>query len=121
MRRALQTSFDLFLVAFAALAWGFASFAFGSRWLSPTAGGLLGIGFVFAMLATLLTVLLNDQRSDALRNGACPRCDAPISSEHRHRRWDAAQGKWLPPSTAWDCLDCQFSHGETWACPACPR
>ena len=111
---------DAALAMVAALAWSFAAFAFGARWFSPLAGGLVGLGLLLSGGAMVLSMHLRDRRLLALARGACPRCGAAVAPEHRHRRWDAARASWSQPSTSWDCGACGFSHAESWPCPSCP-
>jgi len=118
---ATRSAVDALLALVAVLAWAFAVFAFGARWFSPMAGGLLALAIVLSASATILSMHLRDRRLLALSKGACPRCGARLPSEHRHRRWEPGRAVWEPPSTAWDCGGCGFTHSESWACPACLR
>jgi hypothetical protein len=111
---------DAALAMVAVLAWGFAAFAFGARWLSPLAGGLVGLGVLLSAGTMVLSMHLRDRLLLALAGGACPRCGAAVVAEHRHRHWNAAAAAWAPASTTWDCGACGFSHGESWLCPSCP-
>jgi len=117
----VREGIDLLLAVFGGLAWAFAAFALGSRFISPAAGGLLGIGFLLSAAALILAMYLQDSQLRLLARGRCPTCRAAVAFEHRHRRWDPTRSRWLPPATTWDCDACAFSHGEAWACPACPE
>ncbi len=112
---------DFLLAAIAALAWSFAGFALGSRFVSHTAGDLIGIGLLFSTSAMLLTTYLRDQRLASLADGRCPRCRSRVGVEHRHRRWEPDRGEWVAPATSWECTGCLYSHAESWPCPGCPE
>jgi hypothetical protein len=117
----LRGGFDLAIALFGVAAWSFAAFVFGSRWLSPTAGGLIGVGLFLSSLALVVGTFVQDARYDRLAAGVCPRCRGAIAADHRHRRWEATRQVWLAPATTWECGACGFSHGEAWECPACPE
>jgi phosphate/sulfate permease len=116
----LKEGFDLAMGLVAALSWSFAVFVFGSRLLSPGAGGLLALALLLSSLTALLSGHLRERRLRSLAAGACPRCGAALAPEHRHRRWDPEARAWLSPVTSWECGRCAFSHGEAWPCAACP-
>jgi hypothetical protein len=116
----LRGGFDLLIALIGVAAWSFAAFVFGSRFLSPTAGGLLAVALFISTLAMVVGGHLQDSRLQRLAAGVCPGCRQPLASEHRHRRWDADQAQWTTPATIWECSRCGFSHSESWACPACP-
>ena len=118
---AVRDGLDLLLGAVAALAWSFAGFALGARYVSLTAGEILGIGLLSSAVVTGLTVHLRDRRLGLLTEGLCPRCRQRVVLEHRHRRWEPAPGEWRPPVVTWDCPSCAYSHAESWPCPACPE
>jgi hypothetical protein len=118
---ALRTSLDLGLSLLGAAAWSFAAFVFGSRLFSPTAGGVIAFALFVSSLTWVIAGHLQDQRMERLALGKCPRCRQPIASEHRHRRWDPSRSTWLAPSTSWECRSCDYSHSESWPCPACPE
>jgi hypothetical protein len=115
-----RSAVDAVLALIAALAWCFAVFAFGARWVSPMAAGLLALAVLLSASAMVLTMHLRDRRLLALSRGSCPLCAAHIAWEHRHRRWQPSRAVWEPPSTSWDCTRCGFAHQESWPCPACP-
>lgn len=119
--RLVQGGIDLTLALFGALSWSFAAFVFGSRYVSPAAGGLLGIGLLLSSGAMLLGAMLRDRRQRLLNEGTCPRCRSGVTFEHRHRRWEPGRSVWEAPSTAWECRACGFAASEEWACPACPE
>jgi hypothetical protein len=116
-----RSAIDSLLALVAALAWGFAVFAFGARWVSPMASGLLALAVLLSASVMVLTMHLRDRRLLALSKGVCPRCGTAIVSEHRHGRWEPMRAVWEPPGTAWDCARCGYSHSESWPCPACLR
>ncbi|HLF79113.1 MAG TPA: hypothetical protein VJB57_16655 [Dehalococcoidia bacterium] len=116
VRRGLDLLVDLVGVA----AWGFAAFVIGSRFISPTAGGLLGLGLALSALAWALGTHLQESRMSRLSAGLCPRCRDKITTEHRHRRWEPSRSEWLQPVTSWECRACGYAHNESWACPTCP-
>jgi hypothetical protein len=115
-----RSAFDAVLALLAVLAWSFAVFAFGARWLSPLTGGLLALATGVSASAMVLTMHLRDRRLLALSRGECPACGAAIAFDHRHRRWEPGQGAWEAASSNWDCPACGFSHAEAWVCPRCP-
>jgi hypothetical protein len=115
-----RSAVDSLLALLASLAWSFAVFAFGARWVSPLASGLLALAFLASASVTILTMHLRDRRLLSLSKGACPRCGVAVHSEHRHRRWDATARTWLSASTGWDCDACGYSQTENWPCPECP-
>jgi ribosomal protein S27AE len=112
---------DTLLALFAALAWAFAVFALGSRFLSPAVGGLVGLGLLISGLSAVLSMYVRDSRLEALSRGNCPRCGNSVQTEHEHRRWLAERRTWLRPATTWDCPACSYSHSEAWGCPRCPE
>ncbi len=118
---ALRGGFDLLLTALGVVAWGFAAFVIGSRLFSEAFGSVLGVGLFFAALGLAVSMHVQDLRFKRLAAGVCPCCRAPVQTDHRHRRFDAATGDWLAPSTAWDCRACGYTHGESWACPGCAQ
>jgi ribosomal protein S27AE len=115
-----RSHLDIAIALFAALAWAFAVFALGTRFVSPVAGGLLGVALLVSGLGAVLSMYLRDARLEVLARGVCPRCGGSVEVDHSHRRWDAATKRWLHPSTTWDCPACAYSHGESWPCPSCP-
>jgi hypothetical protein len=115
-----RSAVDSALALIASLAWSFAVFAFGARWLSPIAGGLLGLAVLSSAAVTVLGMHLRDRRLVSLSRGVCPRCGSSVLFEHRHRHWEPAPAAWLPPATNWDCNACGFTHSESWPCPSCP-
>lgn len=117
---ALTRGLDLLLWGLGALAWGLAVFVITSRFVDPALGGLLGLAVSTSAIAFVLNSHLQDTRMAALTRGACPTCKAPVRLEHRHRRWDPVTRSWAAPSTAWECGQCGYSHGESWPCPQCP-
>jgi hypothetical protein len=116
-----RSALDSLLALVASLAWAFAVFAFGARWVSPLASGLLALGVLASASVTILTMHLRDRRLLALAKGECPRCGAGVTFEHRHRRWEPAGAVWTAASTNWDCASCSYSQAESWDCPACPQ
>ena len=116
-----RSAVDSLLALVASLAWAFAVFAFGARWVSPLASGLVALAMLASASVTILTMHLRDRRLLALTKGECPRCHAAVAAEHRHRHWEPERTVWAPPDTAWDCEACGFSHAESWPCPACPQ
>jgi hypothetical protein len=116
---AAQGGIDIVVAVVAALAWGLAAYVIAGRFVSPLAGQLLGMTVILSSGAMLLTWHLRDTRLASLAAGACPRCHADISSEHRHRRWDPGREQWTSPDTTWECTHCTFVHQESWSCPAC--
>ncbi|HXH23247.1 MAG TPA: hypothetical protein VNN10_14580 [Dehalococcoidia bacterium] len=116
-----RSAFDALLALLAALAWSFAVFAFGARWLSPLAGGLLALAVALSTSAAVLTMHLRDRRLLALSEGRCPSCGNAIAFEHRHSRWQPEARRWEAAASNWDCAFCGYSHTESWACPRCPR
>ena len=111
---------DLVLALLGAAAWSLTAFFLVSRFVSPTAGGLLALGLFLSGLVYVINGQLQDARSRSLSAGHCPRCKHDITSEHRHRRWEPERRAWSAPSLSWECASCGFSHSETWACAACP-
>jgi hypothetical protein len=116
----LGRSLDLLLWFLAAAAWGLATAAITSRFLSDTAGVLLGLAVGMSGLAFVLNNHFRDSRMESLLRGICPRCRAPVPPEHQHRRWDPSTRSWAAPSTTWDCGSCGLTHSESWPCPQCP-
>ena len=117
--RTLGHGVDIALALLGAVAWSFAVFVLGSRFLSPTAGGLLAVAMLVSALAIGASSFYTEARAARLAAGLCPRCGSRVASEHRHRRWDATRSVWDTPVLAWEC-GCGFNHSETWACPSCP-
>ena len=115
----LGRGFDLALGLFAVVVCGLTALFYGSRLLSPEAGGLLGVGVFLAGLALVVSGQVADRRLQRLAAGACPRCAAAIAPEHRHRSWQPEPGEWREPALSWDCEVCGFYHSERWACPSC--
>ncbi len=115
----LGRSLDLLLWGLGAIAWGLTVFALTSRFIDPTAGGLLGLAVATSGMAFVIGSHIRDNQLDALTGGSCPTCKATVRMEHRHRRWDPATHAWAAPSTTWDCGRCGYSHAETWKCPQC--
>jgi hypothetical protein len=116
----VRQGLDLLIALFGAAAWSFAAFAFGSRFVSPTAGGLLAAALFFSSLALVISSHIQEQRMNLLVAGTCPRCRSRISMEHRHRRWGPARAESQPALNAWECNACAYSHSEAWPCPQCP-
>ena len=116
----LSRGLDLLLWGLGAAAWGLAVFALSSRFISDSAGALLGLAVGVSAMAFVLNSHLRDTRLEALTQGTCPSCRAPIRMEHRHRAWDPSTKSWVAPSTNWECGHCAFSHSESWPCPQCP-
>jgi hypothetical protein len=116
----ITRSLDLVLWGLGACAWGLATFALSSRFISPGLGGLLGLAVGVSGMAWVLNSHFRDLRLQSLTAGTCPSCHAPIRMEHRHRAWDPGTKSWASPTTGWDCRHCGFSHAESWACPQCP-
>ncbi len=116
-----RSAIDSILALVASLAWCFAIFAFGARWVSPLAGGLLALAMLLSASATVLSMHLRDRRLLALSRGACPHCGRAVTAEHRHRRWEPSRATWEQPATNWDCPACRYSHSESWPCPTCPE
>ncbi len=117
----VRNGLDGLLALVGVAAWSFAAFALGSRFFSPTAGALLGVGLLVSSAALVLSTFIKDQRLSLLADGVCPRCASKVSFEHRHRRWEPSQGRWQPPTTAWECSRCAYALNEAWPCPACPE
>jgi hypothetical protein len=117
---AVRRGLDLLLDMVGVAAWGFAAFVIGSRLLSPTAGGLLGLSLALSALAWAVGTHLQEARMSRLVAGVCPACRGKIASEHRHRRWEPARGEWAQPLNSWQCSACGYNHSETWPCPTCP-
>ena len=97
-----------------------AVFVLGARLVSTPAGALLGLATFITIAAFSMQTYVQDARARALAAGECPRCKAPVSSEHRHRRWDAERAGWLAAVTSWECASCGYGHNESFMCPACP-
>jgi hypothetical protein len=113
-------SLDLALWALGAVAWGLATYAISSRFISDSVAGLLGVAVGFSGMAWVLTSHLRDMRLSSLTAGSCPSCKSPIRMDHRHRSWDPSMKSWTSPSTSWECAHCGYSYAESWACPQCP-
>ena len=111
---------DILIDVAVAAAWGFGGYVLGSRLLSDSAGGLLGLSVFLSVLASMIGTHLQEIRMSRLFAGVCPRCRTAIAAEHRHRRWETSRDAWLPPTTSWECANCGFSHSEGWPCPSCP-
>jgi hypothetical protein len=111
---------DLLLWGLGAAAWGLATFALSSRFISDSVGALLGLAVGISGMAYVINSHLKDTRFASLTAGSCPSCRGPIRMEHRHRAWDPGTKSWAAPSTGWDCGNCGYSHSESWACPQCP-
>jgi hypothetical protein len=118
--RAVRRGLDVFVDLLGSAAWALAVFVLGARLISTPAGALLGLATFITIAAFSLQTYLQESRARALAAGACPRCKAPVASEHRHRRWDAERRAWLAPVTSWECAACGYGHNESWPCPACP-
>jgi hypothetical protein len=117
---AVSRGFDLLVGLAGVAAWGLAVYAFGSRLISPTVGGLLAVALVVGGLGTVISWQLQDARARSLGAGRCPRCHTAIAAEHKHRAWEPDRAEWTPPMLVWDCASCGFSQSEVWACPSCP-
>jgi hypothetical protein len=116
----ITRSLDLVLWGLGAAAWGLATFALASRFISPTVGGLLGLAVGVSGMAFVINSHLRDARLESLSHGICPKCGTPVRMEHRHRSWDPGTKSWAAPSTGWECAKCGFNHSESWPCPQCP-
>jgi hypothetical protein len=105
----------------AASAWALAAFFIGARLVSVTGGVLFALAvFVTAMTYAVSSRTLEHRARD-LASGACPRCWSALTTEHQHRRWDAAASTWLAAVTSWRCLSCGFEQEESLACQKCPE
>ena len=118
--RAVRRGLDAVVDFLGSAAWSLAVFVVGARLISTPAGALLALATFITIAAFSLQTYLQESRARALAAGACPRCKAPIASEHRHRRWDAERAAWLAPVTSWECAACGYGHNESWPCAACP-
>ena len=118
--RAVRTGLDIVVDLLGSAAWALAVFVIGARLVSTPAGALLGLATFITIAAFSAQTYLQEGRARALAASVCPRCKAPVSSEHRHRRWDAERAGWLAPVTSWECASCGYGHNEAWMCPACP-
>jgi hypothetical protein len=118
--RAVRTGLDIVVDLLGSAAWALAVFVIGSRLISTPAGGLLGLATFITIAAFSLQTYVQEARARALAAGACPRCKATVSMEHRHRRWDSERAGWLAPVTSWECASCGYGHNESLMCPACP-
>jgi hypothetical protein len=118
--RAVRRGIDAVVDLLGAAAWSLAVFVLGARLLSTSAGALLALATFITIAAFSLQTYLQEARARALAAGVCPRCKAPVESEHRHRRWDAGRAAWLAPVTSWECAACGYDHSESWECAACP-
>ena len=118
--RAMRRGLDIFVDLLGSAAWALAVFVLGARLISTPAGGLLGLATFISIAAFSLQTYVVEGRTRALAASVCPNCKAPVSSEHRHRRWDAERRAWLAPVTSWECASCGFGHSESWMCPSCP-
>lgn len=118
--RAVRRGIDVLVDLLGSAAWALAVFVLGARLISAPAGALLGLATFITIGGFALQTYLQEARARALAAGACPRCKAPITSAHRHRRWDAERAAWLAPVTSWECAACGYGHDESWSCPACP-
>lgn len=116
----LTRGLDLLLWGLGAVAWGLTAFVLTSRFISPTAGGLIGIAVGMSGMAFVLSSHLRDIRMESLGRGVCPRCSTAVKMEHRHRQWDPSTRSWASPSTNWHCGSCGFEFSESWQCPQCP-
>ena len=112
---------SLFLDIAGAGMWALAAFFIVARFVSPAAGGVLGLGIFLSALTFLLTSSLQEARARVLLEGACPRCKAALRQAHVHRRWDVAASRWLAPLTTWECDACGYGHEEPAPCGACPE
>jgi len=118
--RAVRRGVDMFVDLLGSAAWALAMFVLGARLISTPAGGLLALATFISISAFSLQTYVLESRARALAAGACPRCKASITSDHRHRRWDAERSAWLQPVTTWECGTCGYGHNESWLCPQCP-
>ena len=118
--RAVRTGLDIVVDLLGSAAWALAVFVLGARLVSTEAGALLALGTFITIAAFSLQTYVQEARARALAAGVCPRCKAAVSTEHRHRRWDAERAGWLAPVTSWECAACGYGHNESWVCPACP-
>src|SRR5205823_1483464 len=98
--RAVRTGLDIVVDLLGSAAWALAVFVIGARLISMPAGGLLGLATFISIAAFSLQTYVQEARARALTAGVCPRCKASVSSEHRHRRWDAERDAWLAPVTS---------------------
>ena len=118
--RAVRRGLDVVVDLLGSAAWALAVFVLGARLISTPAGGLLALATFITIAAFSLQTYVQEARTRALAAGACPRCKAPVTSEHRHRRWDAERSSWLAPVTSWECASCGYGHNESFMCPSCP-
>jgi len=117
---AFTRGFDLLIGLAGVAAWGLAVYAFGSRLISPTVGGMLAVALLVGGLGTVISWQVQDNRARRLAAGQCPRCHAAIAGEHRHRAWDPQRSQWRDPLLVWECAACGFNQSEVWSCPTCP-
>ena len=118
--RAVRTGLDIIVDLLGSAAWALAFFVIGARLISTPAGALLALATFITIAGFSLQTYVQEARARALAAGVCPRCRAPVTGEHRHRRWDAERSGWLAPVTSWECTACGYGHNESWMCPACP-
>ena len=119
--RSVGASLGLFLDIAGAGMWALAAFLITARFVSPAAGGVLGLGIFLSALTIMLTARLQESRARALLSGACPRCKATLKQAHAHRRWDVQALRWLAPLTTWECGACGYGHEEPAPCGSCPE
>lgn len=96
-------------------------FGVSSRWLSPTAGGLLAVVALVATVVYMADSIIDERRAENLIAGLCPSCHQAVEAEHQHRRWNSERQQWLEPVQSWDCQRCGYSHSVKFVCATCPE
>lgn len=115
MARATSALPWLLPVAFAAVAWFLAAFRMMQRWGTDEAALAAGLIVALAVTTTLWRWGRADYVRRALAAARCPRCAAPLRSEHEHTRaGEGAGGLQL-----WECAQCAYRHSEALTCSRC--
>jgi len=117
---AFRRGFDFTIDLLTSAMWALAAFFICARLISRDAGALLALAVFVTALTFIVTSRVHERRAHAIAAGACPRCRAPLISEHEHRRWDTENQSWLAALTTWRCGECGFQQEAPLACESCP-
>jgi len=111
----LAIAFWLALGAVAAFGWYATARGLALSWgLSDAATGL-GLLAAAAVVMTMWRWARSEHDTNALANGACPRCSARVSPVHEHSR----PGSQAPGITSWTCEACGYERTRQLTCASC--
>ena len=116
----VRNSLDFAIDVVTSSLWALAAFFVGARLFSSSIGLVLAAAVFVTAMTFIVSTRSQERRARHIAEGACPRCEQPLFSEHEHRRWDTAHAQWLSPLTTWQCDSCGFQQEAPLPCETCP-